>query len=132
MAESKQQMLDGNVHRRLLTFLNTARRPEDLMVAPPNEVTLIDQRVMHGNDENLHLDEVPHDHEHPHEITPLFKRDLARRLLKAREDISPLYGFGHIRQLDKIPGLDKHMLDRLVRLFSARFKGKWELLYDAD
>ena len=34
MAQIKQPAIDVKVHRRVLSFLNAARRPEDLMVAP--------------------------------------------------------------------------------------------------
>jgi len=134
MAQIKQPMLDGNVHRRILAFLNAARRPEDLMVPPPNEVMLVDEKVMYA-DEILHHDEIRDSHDHPGPIRrpkpddPLLERELAKRVLHARDDYSPLYGFRHISQLEKIPGFNRAILDRLIRIFSPRFRGKWEVLY---
>lgn len=134
----KQRMIDVKVHRRVLGFLNAARRPEDLMAPPPNEVMLVDEKVMYA-DEILHHDEIRNSHGHPGPIrrpkpdAPLLERELAKRVLQARDDYSPLYGFRHISQLEKIPGFDRAILDGLIRIFSPRFRGKWEVLYaDAD
>lgn len=131
--------IDVNVHRRVLGFLNAARRPEDLMIAPQNEFLIVDAGIMEP-DELLHHDEV-HDHaentkqkqkQRPH-AEPLLERDLARRVLRARDDYNPLYGFRHIDQLQNIPGFHRALLDRLIKLFTPRFRGKWEVLYaDAD
>jgi hypothetical protein len=57
MAQIKPPKIDNKVHRRVLSFLSAARIPEDLMVPPQNEVLLIDDRVMHGNQEAVHADE---------------------------------------------------------------------------
>ncbi len=38
MAQIKQPVIDVKVHRRVLRFLNAARRPEDLMVQPQKEI----------------------------------------------------------------------------------------------
>ena len=134
MDEHKLPTIDRNIHRRILAFLNAARRPEDLMVAPPNAIPLIDLRVMDGND-IFHLDEVELARGHrappPAPAEPLLERELAKRLIHARDEISPLYGFQHIRQVEKIPGFNRSVFDRLFLIFSARFQGKWELLYDA-
>jgi hypothetical protein len=140
--QNKQPMIDVKVHRRVLGFLNAARSPEDLMVPPPNEILLVDERVMEA-DEALHHDEV---HGHPGgkghpgrkkseqqaDAAPLLNRDLAKRVLRARDDYNPLHGFRHISQLQQIPGFNRAILDRLIKLFSPRFRGKWEVLYDAD
>ena len=126
MDQIKQPMLDGNVHRRILGFLNAARRPEDLMAPPQTEVALIDERVMQGNeDADEHRQETP-------KATRLLDRKLAKCVLEARDDYSPLYGFRHISQLQKIPGFDRAILDHLIWTFSPKFQGKWEVLYDAN
>lgn len=137
MAQIKEPKIDVNVHRRVLQFFNTARRPEDLMMPPPNEILLVDERVMEA-DVELHHDEVPDSPGHPErnlkrleEAAPLFDRELAKQVLGARDDYSPLHGFRHISQLEKIPGFNREILDRLIRLFGPRFRGKWELLYQA-
>lgn len=107
------------------------------MLPPPNEILLVDERVMEA-DEELHHDEVPHSNGH-HEpkgkrkTDVLLKRELAKRVIRAREDYNPLYGFRHVSQLERIPGFDRAILDRLIKLFSPRFRGKWEVLYaDTD
>jgi hypothetical protein len=135
MAKIEQPMIDVRVHRRVLGFLNAARSPEDLMMPPPNEIQLFDPRVMDGMDEVLHLDEHPPAQDRaglPKGQKPIMDRDLAKRVLEARDDHSPLYGFMHISQLQKTPGFDRAILDRLILLFSPRFRGKWEVLYDTD
>ncbi len=124
--------LDHNVHRRVLGFLNAARSPEDLMMPPPNQILLFDPRVMDGMED---LDEQRPDQVHagqPKRVKPIMDRELAKRMLRERDDYSPLYGFRHISQLQKITGFDRAILDRLILVFSPRFRGKWEVLYDAD
>lgn len=137
MAQTKEPKIDINVHRRILRFLNAARIPEDLMMPPRNEILLVDQRVMEA-DVELHHDEVPDFHGHPErdperlkEAAPLFDRELAKQVLCARDDYSPLHGFRHISQIEEIPGFSREILDRLIRLFGPRSRGKWELLYQA-
>ena len=132
MAEIKQPMIDVKVHRRVLGFLNAARSPEDLMMPPPNEILLFDPRVMDGMED---LDEHPPAQDHAgrtKRVKPIMDRELAKRMLRERDDYSPLHGFRHISQLQKIPGFDRAILDHLIKLFSPRFRGKWEVLYDAD
>ena len=137
MAQDKQPKIDVNVHRRILHFLNAARTPEDLMVPPPNEILLIDERVMEV-DESLHHDEVRDSHGHTvpkanQKTDVVLERELAKRVLRARDDYSPLQGFRHISQLERIPGFNRAILEHLIRLFSPRFRGRWELLYaDTD
>ncbi len=137
MAQIKQPMIDVKVHRRVLGFLNAARSPEDLMMPPPNEILLVDERVMEV-DERLHHDEVRDSHGHPgpkakRKTEVVLERELAKHVIRARDDYNPLHGFRHISQLEKIPGFNRAILDHLVRLFSPRFRGKWEVLYaDTD
>lgn len=137
MEEAMVRKLDVNVHRRILMFVNSARRAEDLMAPPSNEVLLVDERVMQL-DEDLHHDEIRDSQGHPgpnpkRKAEVLFDRELAKRVLRARDDHSPLYGFQHINQLQKVVGFDRSILERLIRLFSPRYRGKWELMYaDAD
>jgi hypothetical protein len=133
MDESESWTVDIDVHRRILTFLNSARRADDLMVPPPHEVLIVDEQLMEA-DERLHHDELHDAHDHEETTTKkaeaLLDRDLAKRLLRARDDYNPLHGFRHVSQLRKIPGFDRAVLDRLIVLFSPRFRGDWELLYD--
>lgn len=133
MAEIKQPMIDVKVHRRILVFVNSARRAEDLMLPPPNEVLLVDERVFRLDEDSDH-DEIRDSHGHPgpnpkRKAEALFDRELAKRVLHARDDHSPLYGFQHINQIQKVVGFDRAILERLIRLFSPRYRGKWELMY---
>jgi hypothetical protein len=133
MDEPKHRTLDVAVHRRILRFLNDARGVEDLMEPPPNGVLLIDERIMQG-DERLHLDEHPAPDHAARDLdkhnAPVLERALAKQVLRARDAYNPVYGFRHISQLETIPGFNPAILDRLIWLFSPRFRGKWELLYD--
>ena len=132
-AKNEQPMIDVKVHRRILDFLNAARSPEDLMMPPPNEILLFDRRVMDGMED---FDEHPPAQEHaggPKRVKPIMDRELAKRVLRERDDYSPLHGFRHVRQLQKMTGFDRAILERLIWTFSPRFRGKWEVLYaDAD
>src|SRR5438128_1551088 len=101
MTQTKQPIIDSKVHRRILGFLNAARRPEDLMVPPQNDFPLFDERIMHGNEEAVHEDE---HREEPAKKEELLDRELAKCVLEERERISPLYGFQHIDQLAEIEG----------------------------
>lgn len=128
MAQIKQRMIDVKVHRRALRFLNAARSPEDLMVPPERDIPLVDGRVMQGDEETFHADE------HREAATregPLLDWELARSVLEARERISPLYGFQHLRELEELKDFDRRILDRFLTLFSARFSGEWEVLYSS-
>ena len=101
MAQTKQPVIDVKVHRRILRFLNAARRPEDLMVPPQKEIPLIHERFRHGNEGAIHADE---HREESIKSDPLLDRELAKRVFEEREKISPIYGFLHIRQLFGIKG----------------------------
>ncbi len=136
--DDKAWNVDVQVHRRILAFLNAARTPEELMAPPVNEVLLVDELMMEA-DERLHHDEAAHDevrnsHGHPGAKTkprrkPLFERELAKRVLQARDDYNPLYGFRHISQLKQIAGINHSLIETLIRLFSPRYRGRWEVLY---
>lgn len=138
MDESKLGTLDVAVHRRILKFLNAARSPEELMTPPPVEILLVDDRVMAGDviaHQDEHHDEIRDSHGHPGakrkrpRVEHVFSRELAKRILRARDDYNPIAGFRHISQLEKIAGIDRAILDRLIKLFSPRFRGKWEVMY---
>ena len=133
MTQIATRTLDASVHRRVLAFLNTARRPEDLMTLPQTEFPLFDHRVLHGQEDVLHEDEhrrhAGHRHDAP-KTSHLLDREIAACVLEERDRISPAYGFQHIGQLDNIVALDPKFLDRLITIFSPRYRGKWEVAYD--
>jgi hypothetical protein len=126
MAHVKQPMIDVKVHRRILRFLNAARRPEDLMAPPRKEIPLIRERFMHGNEGAAHADEHRENLKGKH----LLDRELAKGVFEEREKISPIYGFQHIRQLLEIKGFDARVLGHMTTAFSAAVHGEWETIYD--
>src|SRR6266403_668896 len=109
-AQNKQPMIDVKVHRRILRFLNAARSPEDLIMPPPNEILLFDQRVMDGMED---FDEHRPGQDHasrPKRVKPIMDRELAKRMLQERDDYSPLHGFRHISQLQQVTGFNRAIL----------------------
>ena len=92
--QNKELKIDVKVHRRILRFLNAARRPGDLMQRPIRDIPLYDGRLMEG----VHEDESVKESKR----IPLFDQELAKRVLQEKEKISPIYGFQHIRQLLEI------------------------------
>lgn len=115
--EGKQEPpIDPKAHRRLLRFLNAARNPEDLLVAP-HDRKFVDE-------EEAHTDHIEH---HPVEKQCL-DRDLATRLFKAREQLYPIHGFAHVQDVIKInPGIAR-FLKELLLSFAAPTYGRWDLL----
>jgi len=127
MAQINQPMIDVKVHRRILRFLNAARRPEDLMQRPIREIPLHDGMLMKGVHKDEHEDELVKESKR---IPLLLDKELAKRVFQEREDISPIYGFQHIRQLLEIKGFDARFFGHLTTAFSAAVHGEWETIYD--
>ncbi len=122
MAQIKQPTIEPKVHRRILRFLNAARRPEDLMQRPRREIPLRDDRLMHGVHEDESAKELKRE--------PLLDKELAKRVFAEREKISPIYGFQHSRQLLEIKGFDARVFATMSSAFGAAVEGEWERLYD--
>lgn len=116
MAEIKQPIIDGNVHRRILTFLNAAQRPQDL-ARLPGKIHLAEEHRRRG----------PDAHEQVVETTRRSPIDtkLARKLLAVRDQERP-YGFTHIDQIRELLG---GQFDRVFDVMSAHFSsatfGEW-------
>lgn len=111
--------IETKAHRRVLLFLNTARAPQDLVVLPENRFA--EPIVEHGVDG-------PEAHE-PIEEQPrekLFDRAQAEKILAARDELSPLYGFAHLDQVQRLLGDDvlRRLTDR-IRSFSGATYGDW-------
>jgi len=123
MAQIKKPMIEPEIHRRILRFLNAARRPEDLMVLPEREVRVDEPRVFKGPD--------PHDliDRRAPARKPIALLDLkvAKRLFDARCDLCPLYGFTHIDQIRKVLGNERFskILDFLSAHFGRATYGEW-------
>ena len=109
--------MDSKTHRRVLRFLNGARAPQDLALAPSNVIRADEQEGL----------------KHPvfdHDVEPrekLIDLNEARRILKERDRLSPLNGFSHLNQLealglrDKLP---KYFEGLSMHLSSATY-GQW-------
>ena len=102
MATRKKDNVDCNTQKRILDFLNTARRLEDLMALPEREVRVDEPRVYKGPD--------PHDvidrRKPARKPRVLLDLKVAHQLFDARCDLSPAYGFTHIDQVRKVLGND--------------------------
>ena len=111
--------INPNVHKRILRFLNAARRPEDLARLPTNKIeTLTDPE---------HRQKRPYRHrafEEPGD--KLCDIDAAKDVLKARYQQHPL-GFGHVEELRPILIAEEYgrLLDILIGWFSGRTYGSW-------
>lgn len=114
----KEEKIDPKTHRRLLRFINLARTPEAIAFAPKNETPQEEPDPV--------LRRPPFDHEfEPRE--KLIDIDDARRILEARDQISPLQGFARVGQLrDIIAQLELgEFLDQLVALLGPATFGEW-------
>ena len=114
-----KQPLDPKTHRRLLKFLNAARNPEELAFLPKNEIPPEEP------------DPVVRHPAFAHELAerePITSFANARRVLDARDDLSPILGFAHIEELrEAVARFDlAKWLDRLIELFGPATFGEWE------
>jgi hypothetical protein len=102
------------IHRRVLSFLNAATTPADL-VAPPRPIPV---RPGQGEEEVP----VPDDQK----AEPILSAELSRAIFDRRESVAPL-GFRHLQELFQIPDVDwGDILERLLHYFGHRFYGHWE------
>ena len=54
---------------------------------------------------------------------------IARSLLQHRDALSP-FGFRHLKQVEAIAGIDRRIIDLLIRLCGPRFRGRWDTPYE--
>jgi len=113
-----KEPIDPRTHRRLLRFLNAARSPEAIAFAPKNEIPPEEPEPLvrrpafdHGLEEREKLIDFAQ----------------ARRLLDARDELSPVHGFFHIDELrDAVARLDLgKLLDRLIACMGPATFGEW-------
>src|SRR5262249_22242553 len=109
--------IDPKAHRRLLRVINAASSPEDLLVAPN------DRRVVDEEQEHIDFAE--------HELTErqLVPIEQARAIIQARDRVSPVNGFGHIRDVVAINPNVAQVVQSLVACFGPANYGRWDLLY---
>ena len=112
--KEKPNALDTKVHRRLLRFINGARRPEDLMHPPRNRYIPEQEREFRGP--NQHDPE-----EHHRDDKPLLAHEHAAKLLLARDAASPLYGFLNRDAIAHV--LQPHILREYLHWFSMHLGG---------
>ena len=91
--------LDAATHRRILTFINNAAIPEDLLSDRP--VSLPGEMAMgHGMGGMAHGDDAPVGPTTA-ELEPLLEPALAKHTLEARDETYPL-GFRNISEIEKL------------------------------
>jgi hypothetical protein len=109
--------IDTNVQKRLLRFINAAQSPEDLLVAPN------DRRVV--DEEQEHIDFEDDDPEQ----NQLLGMELATAIIQARDRVSPVNGFGHLREVVAISPQIAGLLQNLLTCFGPAKYGRWDMLY---
>ena len=115
--EKNLNEIDLKVHRRILTFLNAARGPEDLQVAPN------DRRVENEELEHVNFEEAEH------EPAQVLQFEEARAIIAARDRVSPIHGFGHLKDLAAINPRVLELLEGLIKRLGPASHGRWDLLY---
>ncbi len=116
--EEKRKPLDPRTHRRLLRFINAARTPEAIAFVPKNEIP--------PEEPDPVVRRPVFEHQLP-EREQLVDIEQARRLLDARDEMSPAQGFFHIDELrDAVANLDAgNLLDRLIGCMGPSTFGEW-------
>jgi hypothetical protein len=111
------ETIDPKLHRRVLAFFNAARGAEELLVAPN------DRQI--ANEELAHIDLVEVE---PEERQVLTIED-AQAIIEARDRVSPINGFAHLRELVALrPGIAE-LLPGILRFLGPASHGRWDLLY---
>src|SRR5215211_7056506 len=111
--------LDPALHRRVLSFLNEAIQPQDLMfekLAPPNP-------------------EMDHAHDDDHEVGQvrrvvarrrILEPDIATEIIEFRDREFPL-GFRNVKELLELKAFTREHLETLQQAFSNSFYGSWSI-----
>ncbi len=113
-SDTRKVKLDSAVHRRILTLLNEAVRPEDLV--HERVVALHEGDPFHeDNPEALEL-----------EPDTLVDPAIAKKIIAARDKTFPL-GFRNFREVLDVAQLDWEVFDRVLHHLSDTFFGSWSL-----
>ncbi len=115
MAQTKQPVIDVKVHRRILRFLNAARRPEDLILSPQQETEFQEK---HRVISPLHARRAPKRKPARGSI-PLIDAKTAKDIFNWREKNEPLYGYTNIKQLFEVLKRDTAL--KLIAHLSTHF-----------
>lgn len=113
----------ASVERRVLRFLNEARTPEQLIVAPHDRLA-IDEETHHTSDHMEHFEGL--------EPPRLMDRKTAREILTVRHRELPARGFARLRDLVAISPHLADLLKKLLASFGPANYGRWDLLYDIE
>jgi hypothetical protein len=116
--QPKDKLAESKTQRRILQFLNAARAAQDLMELPEHQMA--EPMVEHGIDG-------PDIHE-PVEEKPrekLFDRAQAEKILRARDEASPLYGFSNFDQVRHLLGEEIRRFTDRIHWFSGATYGDW-------
>src|SRR5574339_367346 len=108
---------DLSTHLRILRFMNRARIPEDLMVAPP-ERRFVDEEQAHSGDVEHHQKE-----------SQLMKKELAVEIIRERNKLFPNTGFVQIGDVFRIIPALLGLLKHLIASFGPANYGRWDLFY---
>ena len=127
MTDDKPKHCDTKVdypaHQRLLTFLNNAQKPEDLMVLPANEILFEQEHLPKGPDLHERLEQA----ERLDRKERILDIEKAKCLLEHRQNINPLQGFTHIDQVRGVLGeeLFPKFIDHFLSHFGPATYGDW-------
>lgn len=115
--------LDPNTHRRILNFINMAKKLDDIMVLPKNEILFDEEHLTKGPSLHERLEEA----ERGEGKRNLLDKKTAKCLLDERDKISPLQGFTHIDQIRDILGekVFPNIFEVLIFHFSSATYGDW-------
>jgi hypothetical protein len=116
--------LDAATHRRILTFINNAAIPEDLLSDRP--VSLPGEMAMgHGMGGMAHGDDAPVGPTTAL-LEPLLEPALAKHTLEVRGETYPL-GFRNIAEIEKLRVIPDKILEKLFEHFSHLHYGAWSV-----
>lgn len=113
----------ANVERRILYFINSARVPDQLMVAPHDRIS-IDEESHHTSDHMKHFDHL--------EPKQTFDRKTAETLIRARNTEWPERGFHRLKDIVAINPRVTELLRNLFASFGPATYGRWDLLFNIE
>ena len=99
-----------DIHRRILNFLNAARRPEDLAELTAIVRSPAEDHGPAGKDRNVRR-------------TPIMKIAQAKLIFEERGKNRPLGGFQHLNEVIGINGIDQSLFDLLFAAGSFSLSG---------
>jgi hypothetical protein len=114
--------LDPALHRRVLSFLNEAIQPQDLMfekLPPPNPEM-----------DHTHEDQEDHLERRAVDRRRILELDIAKEIIEFRDQEFPL-GFRNVKELFALQAFTRGHLETLLQAFSNSFYGSWSVFPQA-